>query len=609
MRTKCLSSRPALHLLLIALVGFLAYSNSFHVPFILDDETSILNNKVIQDLERFLRDDGYSYNPRRFLGYLTVALNHHLGGLDVTGYHVVNLLIHTLSAWLVYALARLTLQTPFLASAASAPDAKPALAFTFIPLCAALFFVAHPIQTQAVTYVIQRLASLATLFFILSLACYAKARLLQETSGRSFGTRPVLLYLCALLAAGCAMKTKEIAFTLPFVIVLYEFFFFRMTAVKKLLFLLPITLTVLVVPLSLLGTGRPIGRLISDVTAITRVDTDISRIDYLLTQFPVIATYIRLIFLPVNQNLDYDFPIYRTLSSPPVFLSLLLLLALLGTALFLFTRSGPRGADSAAVCGGTRELRLISFGILWFFVTISVESSLIPIVDVIFEHRVYLPSVGAFVALATALSLLLRKVSAQKAALVAGAAVVALAGTTFARNQVWGSELAIWSDAVRKSPGKARPHYNLALALDKLDRTGEALQQAVLAARIDPREANPHNLIGSLLGRQGRYDDAIAALSEAVRLDPELAEAQINLGDAYRLKGMTRQALERYQIALELTPTDADIYHKIGAAHAVANNMEKAVVFFQSAANLNPARPEYRTDLQRAQAASRITAR
>ena len=405
------------------------------------------------------------------------------------------------------------------------------------------------------------------------------------------------------------MKTKEIAFTLPFVIVLYEFFFFRMTAVKKLLFLLPITLTVLVVPLSLLGTGRPIGRLISDVTAITRVDTDISRIDYLLTQFPVIATYIRLIFLPVNQNLDYDFPIYRTLSSPPVFLSLLLLLALFGTALFLFTRSGHRGADSAAVCGGTRELRLISFGILWFFVTISVESSLIPIVDVIFEHRVYLPSVGAFVALATALSLLLRKVSAQKAALVAGAAVVALAGTTFARNQVWGSELAIWSDAVRKSPGKARPHYNLALALDKLDRTGEALQQAVLAARIDPREANPHNLIGSLLGRQGRYDDAIAALSEAVRLDPELAEAQINLGDAYRLKGMTRQALERYQIALELTPTDADIYHKIGAAHAVANNMEKAVVFFQSAANLNPARPEYRTDLQRAQAASRITAR
>ena len=587
MPTRSFSYRPAIHLFLIALVGFIAYSNSFHVPFFLDDEGSIINNRVIQDLDRFLSGDGYAYNPRRFLGYLSVALNYHYGGLDVTGYHAFNLAIHIITAWLVYGLARLTLQTPFFAE----DDPNPAAAL--IPLGAALLFVAHPVQTQAVTYIIQRLASLTTLFFVLSLVCYAKARLTQETSGRSFGAKPVLLYLLALTAAGCAMKTKEIAFTLPFVVVLYEFLFFRMTAMKKLLFLAPIALTALVIPMSLLGTGRPIGQLISDVGTLTRVDTDIPRLDYLFTQFPVIATYIRLLFLPVNQNLDYDFPIYRSLASAPVLLSLLLILALFACALFLLLRSAR----------GNRVLRLISFGILWFFITLSVESSVIPIADVIYEHRVYLPSVGAFIALAALASLLLRRLRPRAAALALGVVVIALAGTTFARNQVWGSHLSFWSDVVEKSPDKARPHYNLALALDKERRPEEAFQHAVMAARLEPEKAYAHNLIGSIMAREGNYEQAGAALKEAIRLDPLSVGAHVNLGDVYRVTGLTQQALEQYEIALKLTPTDADIYHKIGTTHAITNDPEKAVMFLQSAASLDPRRPEYRADLQKAQRA------
>ena len=593
MPTRSFSYRPAIHLFLVALVGFIAYSNSFHVPFFLDDEGSIINNGVIQDLDRFLSGDGYAYNPRRFLGYLSVALNYHFGGLNVTGYHAFNLTIHITSAWLVYGLARLTLQTPFFAEDGATSGWEPSAAAAFIPLGAALLFVAHPVQTQAVTYIIQRFASLTTLFFVLSLVCYAKARLTREASGRSFGAKPVLLYLLALAAAGCAMKTKEIAFTLPFVVVLYEFLFFRMTSVKKLLFLVPIALTALVIPMSLLGTGRPIGLLISDVGTLTRVDTDIPRLDYLFTQFPVIATYIRLLLLPVNQNLDYDFPIYRSLGSAPVLLSLLLILALFACALFLLRR-GSRG---------DRALRLISFGILWFFITLSVESSVIPIADVIYEHRVYLPSVGAFIALAALASLLLRRLRPQAAALALGVAVIALAGTTFARNQVWGSHLSFWSDVVEKSPNKARPHYNLALALDKQGRPEEAFQHAVMAARLEPEKAYAHNLIGSIMARGGNYEQASVALNEAIRLDPLSVGAHVNLGDVYRVTGLAQQALEQYEIALKLTPTDADIYHKIGATHAIKNDPDKAAVFFQSAASLNPNRPEYRADLQKAQRA------
>jgi len=636
-------TKPAFHLLLIALVGLAAYSNSFQVPFILDDEGSITANHVIKNLESFLSGAGYSYNPRRFVGYLTVALNYRFGALDVTDYHVVNLVIHVLAAWLVYALARLTLQTPFFraegtvdypgtketketketevtevteateateiaeqAGVGSQPYPgvlpKPAVA-AFIPLCAALFFIAHPVQTQAVTYIIQRLASLATMFFLLSIVCYAWARLTQEREGKLFSAKIILLNLLALAAAGCAMKTKEISFTLPFVIVLYEFFFFKMTARKKLMFLLPVALTVLIVPLSLIGTDQPLGELLSDITEKTRVDSNIPRLHYLFTQFPVIVTYLRLIFLPVNQNLDYDFPVYRSFLNAPVLLSFLLLAALFGLALFLSYRSREGAARRAENPQVARLLRLIAFGLLWFFITISVESSVIPIVDVIFEHRLYLPSAGLFIALAAVMALLLRNARPQLTASLAAAAVLILTGTTFARNAVWGSELTLWTDVVQHSPNKARPHYNLALALNKLDRIDEAWDHAEIAARITPEEANPHNLIGSILGRKGMYDQAIDALTEAVRLAPELADAHINLGDAYRLKGLTKQAMEQYLIALKLTPTDADIYNKMGATYSVEKNMEKAVVFYQCAASLNPSRPEYRFNLERAQLA------
>ncbi|GFO64826.1 tetratricopeptide repeat protein [Geomonas paludis] len=589
MSNKSVWSRLPLHLFLIAAVGVIAYSNSFHVPFIFDDEGSITSNNVIKDLHRFLYDDGYLHNPRRFLGYLTVALNYRFGALDVTGYHVVNLAIHIGTGVLTYLLARLTLSTPTLRR-----DGDDTGTSWFIPLFAALLFVAHPVQTQAVTYVIQRLASLATLFFVASIASYAKARLLQDESSRPFAVKPICFYVLALATAGCAMKTKEIAFTLPFVVVLYEFLFFRMTAAKKILFLLPVALTVLIVPLSLLGTNKPIGQLISDVTAVTRVDSELSRLDYLFTQFPVIATYLRLLVLPVGQNLDYDFPVYHSLASVPVLGSLLLLMALFGAALLLWYRS--RDTRTAP------EFRLIAFGILWFFITISVESSVIPIADVIFEHRVYLPSVGAFIALAAVFSICFKGAVSRTAVATAGIVVLALTATSFARNQVWGSELSLWGDAVRKSPQKARPHYNLALALEKAGRLDESLQQALIATRLSPKEANPYNLIGTIFGKKGDYDRAIAALSQAVKLDPALAEAQVNLGDAYRLKRMLPQAMEQYQAAMKQRPTDASIYHKIGITFALQQNLPKAAVFFQCAASLDPSTPQYRLDLMRAQA-------
>jgi protein O-mannosyl-transferase len=165
------------HIFLIAALGFFAYSNTFYSPFLFDGRSQIIDNPVIQDLKNFISDrKGYDHNPRRFIGYLSFALDYYIGGFDVIGYHIVNLLIHIANALLAYFLVLLTSRTPSMRQ--SADSSPPASAL--IALFSALLLVSHPIQTQAITYVIQRFASLATFFYLLSLIMYIKGRLAIE---------------------------------------------------------------------------------------------------------------------------------------------------------------------------------------------------------------------------------------------------------------------------------------------------------------------------------------------------------------------------------------------------------------------------------------------
>lgn len=602
---------PLFHISLIIIVGILVYSNTFNVPFVFDDESSITKNHVIKNLHDFvLGGSGYQYNPRRFIGYLTIALNYHWGGANVVGYHIVNLAIHLGNGLLFYMLVRLTFRTPFFVNWQPGPQLSSGAVLAacesgearyspatihhpFIPLFAALLFVCHPIQTQAVTYIIQRLASLATLFYLLSLVLYARARLC-DWSGTN--VKRWMLYALSLVSAILAMRTKEIAFTLPVVVVLYEFLFFDTTPRKRLLFLAPLLLLLLVIPISVVGSGKPIAGFIADVADKTRLQTDMPRLDYLFTEFRVIVTYLRLLIFPANQNLDYDYPIYRSFFTPGVFLSFLLLLAIFSFAVYLLYRSRPASHGRFAL----PESRLVSFGILWFFVTLSVESSIIPIVDVIYEHRLYLPSVGAFMAISALAAILLRSVRPVPVIAVATAVVTVLAGATFARNLVWGDALTLARDIVRKSPALARAHYNLALALDGAGRTDEALREAAIAAKLDREDARPWNLVGMIEAKRGRTDDAIEAFNLALELYPDAPYTHLNLGVAYMSKGMTDRAMEHFFTAMRLDPKDPEIWTRIGKAYRVSSNTREAISFFERAVALDPSNPEYRFNLQKA---------
>ena len=398
---KTLLHKPIVHILLIVITGLIAYSNTFHVPFQFDDINNIVKNSFVQDLRYFTEPSkaktaevkgveyyAFKYDgfKNRFIGFLTFALNYKAHGLNVTGYHIVNLAIHIINALLVYWLVVLTLQTPWFNVIASAAKQSPSpeiassrntgtrndngalfqpSAFnphpSLIALFSSLLFISHPIQTETVTYIIQRLTSLATLFYLLSLVMYVKFRM-QDAGYRiqdkeSKNRVSCIVYLVSLISAVLAMKTKEIALTLPIIIVLYEIFFFSKSQIHpsptrltpyalRFLYLTPFLLTLLIIPLSHIEAPQSAGDLFGDISETVRVQTDMSRLNYLFTEFRVIVTYIRLLFLPINQNLDYDYPVYNSFLNPHVFLSFLFLLSIFGLGVYLFYCSKLKNNDT-----------------------------------------------------------------------------------------------------------------------------------------------------------------------------------------------------------------------------------------------------------------------
>ncbi len=533
-----------IHLLLILIIGLAAYSNTFNVPFHFDDFFNIVDNPDIADLSKFWPPSG-----SRWFGMLTFALNYRLGGLDTTGYHIFNLIVHIISAILVYYLVLMTLkilQQPFSRSLGEN-------ASNLIPLFSALFFVSHPVQTQAVTYIVQRLASLSTMLFLLSLLSYIKFRMAGADDTVSF-LKSAVWYLFSFLFALLSMKTKEIAFTLPLVIITYEFMFLKGNPYKR---FLCASVFFMAVPISQIDFNQPfehfIDRFFGDIGETTRLFTGMSRWDYLFTQFRVIVTYIRLLFYPVRQNLDYDYPIYHSFAEPAVFLSFAFLLIIFLTGIYIIYR--------VRILERMRpESLLISFGILFFFTALSVESSIIPIKDVIFEHRIYLPSVGAFIAINTAILMSAQRFRSSMPLLwkiiflALSSSVVLFSGATYARNIIWQDRAELWADALRKSPDKMRPLYNAGVYLIEKDLLDKGTFTGDEFPVIEPTKAEAWVNIGIILEKNRLYRGSASAFKKALEINPMHTGAWNNLGVVLMESGEYEQAYAMFETALNINP-------------------------------------------------------
>ncbi|GAB4483645.1 MAG: tetratricopeptide repeat protein [Thermodesulfovibrionales bacterium] len=528
-----------LHILLIAAAACCLYAPSLPSAFVLDDMPVIADNSSLDAPSAYLPVIGeYSGKPRSF-GYFTFSLNYRLHGLDVEGYRATNIAIHIGAALLVYVLVRIS------ASAAGLRSPEERQGFDRAGFIAGMLFAVHPVQTQAVTYLSQRFASLATLLCLLSVVAYGHWRS-QQTRGNENGFQRHGWYALSLISAFLAMKTKEIAFTLPLMIVLAEAIFFRGSRPPRVISLIPYILLMLVIPLSLMpgqGSGASAQALLPAETV------RISRHDYLMTQARVLATYGRLLLLPVNQNLDYDFPVLGSLTI--VSLSTVIAkLLLLGSGIYAVARPATGAA------GPRFWPRLFGFGVFWFFLSLAVESSIFPIRDVIFEHRLYLPSAGFCLIVIAAIGQVETKSPHMKPLTSAAVSIllVLLSVLTVSRNLTWRNNETLWSDVVSKSPAKARPRNNLGLIYAETGRHEKALEEFRFAALQDPGLAEAQVNLGNELYSAGRLDEAAAAYERAARLAPGFAKVRYNLGNLYMRMGRRDDAVAAYKKALELKP-------------------------------------------------------
>ncbi len=590
--------------ILIAFVALLAYSNTFTSPFQFDDDGYIVNNPTIRTFHYFISPSEVASLTRhsptsfpmalkstfmtRIMGHLSFALDYHLHGLNVVGYHVVNLVLHILNSILVYLILMALLRTDY----CSPPASNDTLDLrTIIPITSSLLFVSHPIQTQAVTYISQRFVSLGTFFYLLSLLLYVGFR----TS--SPGRKRYVCYTTSLVSAVVAMRTKEFTFTLPIIVALSEVTFFSGRKTDRIRILAPFAATLLIIPALIFFYQGTLNSLESTMRSMTAADeTNIPRMHYLLTQFRVVVLYLRLLFYPVGQNVDHAVPVYTSPFDMPVFFSFVALLALFSFGVYLYFKAAKKREYP--------ELKFASFGIIWFFITLSVESSVIPLGELVAEYRIYLPSVGMIAAVVSLAVLVLRKSPKLRSLRpgilygVLGAAVMSLTIATHLRNTVWASEISLWEDAAKKSPAKIRPHQNLAMYYSQQGRLTEAREELQKAIRIQPRNYQLHNNLGIVYRKEGNLAGAIREYSIALQLEPTDSMAHYNLGNIYLAQARPEGAIREYQASIRLAPDYDESHNNLGIAYEMSGQFEAAIMEYKKAIGLNPENVNARNNLR-----------
>jgi tetratricopeptide (TPR) repeat protein len=348
----------------------------------------------------------------------------------------------------------------------------------------------------------------------------------------------------------------------------------------------------LVIPLQLIyshSMGNP-GDLLHTIQSATTETGTISRSDYLLTQVRVVATYLRLLVLPVNQNLDYDYPVYHSLFDPPVLAALLLHITLAGLAVILFIRS-RRQTENGDPASAIR-MRLACLGILWFYLALSVESSLVPIRDVIYEHRVYLPSVGFFMVIAAGFSACRprdRKVLTGVAVLIC----FVLTAGTIVRNRRWSDEMALWQDTLLKSPNKARPNYSVGLLYYRRYMPEKALPRLVRALELDPARPKHWDTLNAAISIIKGYEGRSSAGREYQTVPPTemtawLANSHNSLGLAYEYLGNRYLARENYRKATSLDPSLDLAWYNLALLSAHQNDIPSMASSLRSLKAVNP---------------------
>ena len=600
---SCYSAAHRIVLLFFLIVGLAIYSNTFKVPPHLDDGYIFADSTLEALLSRL------TLSNSRMIADLTFAFNYWLAGPNVLGYHILNLVIQVFTAFLVYQLLlqtlKLTANKVNLARTGSSMQADrpslPALSDHIFwgAFFGGMIFLVHPLATQAVTYITQRYTSLATLLYVASIVCYLKARVLvsneqglgdEVLSLRGFlrGSHLAWYSLAAALAV-LAMYTKEMCITLPVMLMLIEFLIVQFNCKnigKRLVYLLPFLASGLIIPvihLPIFKATETLGMLktITDPDKVLPRWAEsqyLTRSTYFFSQIGIIwFIYLKLLVWPWGQNIEHDFYVSNSLSHTTTLVASLALLSLLAIALLTIRRH-----------------RLLGFGIIWFFVSISVTSSVIPNTIFVAEHRVYLPMVGLALVVAGTHRFLRRPRLVFSAAVPI---VLILSVLTFMRNDVWKDELSLWGDALAKSPHMSRPYNNYAGVLHREGRFDEAIRmyEKVLTAPNVPYKSDiSHKLLalanlGTVYADKGMPTEALQAYQAAVKLTvpQHAAQTYFNMGNLLAEMKQYKKAAEAYETAVEVSPGNYRALTNLGWILMSLNRHQEAEVALKQALKYN----------------------
>jgi tetratricopeptide (TPR) repeat protein len=581
----------------IAAVTGTAYANSFSAAQVFDGVKFI---DEYAGIRRLWPPWGWLATNRP-VAFFTFALNYALHGTQVWGYHAVNLAIHVGAACVLVALVRDTLGSPRLAARYGGHAGGLALAV-------AMLWAVHPLQTQSVTYVYQRLESLMGLFFLATLYGFQRA-------GRA--RRPLAWYAASLGAWLLALGSKEVAAAAPLVILWYDRVFLaeswleiaRRRWAYYVFMLLVLFVAALVVAWRWsMYVGGGIGTV-----------EGVSWWQYAVSQPGVLLRYLRLSLWPAGQCLDYGWPVAQ------------------GRAEIVVP---ALAVGTLVACVLWCALRRPSLGFLggWFFLILSPTSTVVPICDLAFEHRMYLSlaAVVTIVVLGTYgllhqpwLSGWLGSQRPLVGGLALATAVAALTVATALRNEVYQSERSVWSDTVEKAPKNPRGYVNLGHTFEEkgdLRRAGalyrkalhlapemaavnynlaniladqapeEAIRLYRIALKGQPDFIGAHDNLATLLARQGRIQEALGHSAFVVRARPEDADAHFNMAQVLTPIDRNR-AEEQYRAALRLRPDHAYAHYNLAMLLAQRARYAESKEHLRRALGVNPNWPEAQAKL------------
>jgi tetratricopeptide (TPR) repeat protein len=558
--------RSGWRVMLLALMTVAAYHNSFSVPFLFDDVPAIVENPALRQfspgsLVGIGQPGGLTTSGRPVVA-LTLAANRVLGGDAVQGYHVTNLLIHLCAGLCMYGIVRRTLLQPTL---------RPRFGATAdsIAWVVAAAWTLHPLQTESVTYIVQRAESLAGLLYLLTLYAFIRS---------TDATHPNRWRALAFLACVLGVGSKEVVASAPLVVWCYDRTFVsgtfraawqRHRGVHLILLSSWVALAALI-----FATGGRGGT--------TGFSAGMTSWSYGLTQFRAVVRYITLSFWPGTLIFDYGLATDRRLVDVlPQALAVLTLLGGVVVALRRWPAAGFLG--------------------VWFFALLAPSSSVVPVVtQTVAEHRMYLP----LSALLTAAVVGWYRLAGGWSLRAGGAAAVALALATLARNHDYRSDEAIWRDTAAKLPTNARAHNNLGQALFRLGEIDAAMAAYERALALQPRYPETHYNLAVALARTGDLAKAIEHYVTALRFEPNYAEAHNNLGNALVAAGRMAEAIPHYEQALATKPLFAEAHNNLANALLQLGRGAEAQSHLARAVEVNPRYPEANYNLGNALAAA-----